>query len=577
MGPHYCKYICLYNVLFLMKNSVFVFVFVFVMASCSRVDDGMVRGGRAIDSIMDQAENTMDDDAAFADSLMRLIDPYSIKGANRKARYALLYTAAEYKNYQLLTSDSLIMEAVRYYSIRNNMDYRFLSYYYLGCAYIDMGQMMDASVALVQAEQMVDKIDNDYWKGLMYHRMGDIFTEYCNYIDAESYYTKAEFCFNRADKQLHRLYSLYEIGQSKYNKLEYKDADSIFQIVDTYALVLKDSTLCNNCFYNRLYCALNMNEIDSAIALYNSFESQNKKVEHFTGFLELMALYYNAIKDFEKSESYLESAWKRSLSKTDSIYLYYISAQLSKEKGDFEKSLEFYDKYTGIQNKELRDLLNKPIIGKQRDYYHAISELEAVRARNRVTILVFSALSFVLIVSFILLVNLNHRRKVQQEIRDYLSTIDDLTARESVNKSRISLLNGQVRDMLRQQFTHSDYLYTRYYEQIDDNKKAERLFRVVKTQIDQFTAPKSISRIDELLNKTFDGIMDKLSSSGLELKEKELMLLRFVLAGFSAKSIAAILDDTNVNITQRKKRLLDKIQNKAPNIMDELRNALNIK
>ena len=71
--------------------------------------------------------------------------------------------------------------------------------------------------------------------------------------------------------------------------------------------------------------------------------------------------------------------------------------------------------------------------------------------------------------------------------------------------------------------------------------------------------------------------MKKISSSGLDIKEKDLLLLRFALAGFSAKSIAALLDDTHQNINQRKKRMLDKIQIHDPNLMEELRIALDNK
>ena len=131
--------------------------------------------------------------------------------------------------------------------------------------------------------------------------------------------------------------------------------------------------------------------------------------------------------------------------------------------------------------------------------------------------------------------------------------------------------------MLRQQFNPSDYLYTRYYEQIDDNKKAERLYRVVRNQVEDFTNRKNIEHIDELLNETFDGIMSKVLSSGIDIKEKDLLLLRFALAGFSSKSIAALLGETHLNVNQRKKRLLDKIQIKDPKLMNELSIALNNK
>lgn len=545
------------------------------MTGCSHVNDGMIRGRKAINATLDVVEREMDDNAAYADSLVQFIDSHSIRNKEQRARYALLYTAAEYKNFQPLTSDSLIMEAVRYYSIRDNMDYRFLSYYYLGCAYLDMGQMTDASVAFAQAEQLVDRIDNDYWKGLLYSRLGYIFNESLDVSRAADYYAKSKHCFELAEKTVHIIYVMYEIVKNKMYMHDFKAADSITILVEDKSLAIGDSSLYKECLYNRLYCYLYLNEIDSATSLLNKYSLEVEDTVTKTGYLEMMAFYYNSVKNYAKSESYLNKVRDNILSETDSLYLYYYSSLLWESKGHYRESLDDFRNYTSLQIKSLRSLLNQPIAGAQRDYYRTLSELEAIKARNRVTMLVASIFISLLIISYIFLVSLSRKRKVQQEIRDYLSTIDDLTARESESQDKISSLNGQIREMLRQQFSPSDYLYTRYYEQIDDNKKAERLFRVVKGQIDQFTGPKSISRIDELLNKTFDGIMDKISSSGLDIKEKDLLLLRFVLAGFSAKSMAAILGDTHVNITQRKKRLLDKIQNMSPDMMKELRSALN--
>jgi hypothetical protein len=358
---------------------------------------------------------------------------------------------------------------------------------------------------------------------------------------------------------------------------DYKTADSIMQLIQKRSIELNDSSLFIESVYNRMTYAVYQNNLDSARLLFNDYISFLEPSPISPSYLELMSLYYCVIKDYLKSDSYLVNAWNLNLTSTDSIYLYYVSALVAEKEGKYNEALVSYKTYSDLHNNYLRTILNQPITGAQRDYYRTVSELEAMKARNKVTILVASIVICLLIIAYIVFINLNRKRKTQQEIRDYLSTIDELTARDSLNQGRISSLNSQVREMLRQQFEPSDYLYTRYYEQFDDNKKAERLFRVVKTQIDQFTAPKSISRIDDLLNSTFDGIMDKMSSAALELKEKELLLLRFVLAGFSAKSMAAILDDTHVNINQRKKRLLDKIQIKAPDLMAELRKILSLK
>ena len=556
---------------------VLILVMAMLLTGCSHVNDGMVRGRRAITALMDSVESIVDENASLADSLMQLIDSHSIYDRGQRARYALLSTQAQYKNYRLITTDSLIMEAVRYYSINKNLNYRFLSYYYLGCAYMDMERNTDASVALAQAERMVDQIDNDYWKGLLYSSLGLLFNRTDNFKLAEEYFIKSEECYSCAGKELHRIYALCHIGGVKKNQNEFDVADSIFRIVETEAQRVGDKPLYNDCVYNRFSCAVYMNKLDSATIMMKNYDLLNDQDNPVFGYLEVMALYYNHNKDYEKSGLYLEKARQCMITETDSIYWFYVSSLLAESQGKYKEALDFYRSYIYIQNASLSALLNQPVAIAQRDYYRTASELEAIKFRNKITMLVASIIILTLIVCSGLFYNRNKRLETQKRIGLYLSTIEELTTQVSVDQNKISNLNSQVREMFRQQFSSSDFLYTRYYEQIDDSKKAERLYRIVKNQIDDFTSHKNIDKIDELLNGTFDGVMDDLLSSGLDLKEKDLLLLRFVLAGFSAKSIATLLNDTHPNINQRKKRLLDKIAIVAPDLMEKLRNALNPK
>ena len=552
-----------------------ILILAFFSISFTRLDDGMVRGRRAVNALMDSVEFSMDDHPSYADSLIKRIDPNSIRNKRQKARYALLYTAAEYKNYQPFTTDSLIMEAVSYYSHSQDIDYRFLSYYYLGCVYIEMDRLKDASVALAQAERLVDRIDNDYWKGLLYGRLGVVFFDTYDYCRSKDYFSKAESCFKNAGKEYHRLYALYNLSRTLINIDEYNDADSLLRIVEQMATDYGDSALEYECVFTRLSCLLNMNESDSVRALINQKGIDVYELPGSFCYYGILALYYNQINNYAKAELYMNEAEHFIQTMTDSIYWSYYNYLLYKNNGQIEEAFEFFRELYTLQMKDLRSYLNEPILSAQYDDYRSVTELESVKARNKITILVASIIIIVLIVFFINIYNRNKKREFENQISDYISTINELTTQISINQDKIGNLNAKVREMLRQQFNPSDYLYTRYYEQIDDNKKAERLYRVVKSQLDGFKNQKNLCRIDELLDEAFDGIMKKITSSGIEIKEKDLLLLRFVLAGFSAKSIAALLDDTHQNINQRKKRMLDKIQANAPDLMDELRIALN--
>ena len=547
------------------------------LLSCNNSNDGMVRGNKAVSSILDSVEYIMDDDSHYADSLVRLIDPQSIKGKKLRARYALLYTATQYKEYQPFTSDSLIMEAVHYYSLSNNINYRFLSYYNQGCVYLEMGKITEASVAFAQAELLVDKIDNDHWKGLLYYHMGSILKESYYFNRANDYFHKASLFYEKADSKSHRIHALLMEADCESDMRHYEIADSIYMLIQQSAIINNYESHFNKSVYFRFVNYVLTNNIDSATVLLERYQSIIDSPNLFYFSPTVLAMYYNLKDDYYRSESYLNMGKNYIKTIGDSIYWFYCNYVMEEHKGNVQKALDYQNQSTSLQYDKFRNKLYVSVLGAQKDYLYKEVELEAVKKKNRKIIIVSAIVILTLTLTTLIIISLKRKRESESEKRDYLCAINDLTTMISVNQDKISKLNDKVREMLRQQFNPSDYLYTRYYEQIDDNKKAERLYRVVRNQVEDFTNRKNVEYIDNLLNETFDGIMSKVQSSGIDIKEKDLLLLRFVLAGFSSKSIAALLGETHLNVNQRKKRLLDKIQIKDPKLMSELSNALNNK
>lgn len=556
-----------------MKRIRFVLLFAALLlcAACFRLYEGGERRNHAIKALMDSAEVVMNDNPQKALEYMEIIDAKSLSSKSKKARYALLYTEAQYKNYIPIPSDSLIKVAVQYYSISRNTLNKFKSYYYLGAVYNDLMNYTDALLSLTKAEQLVDKIDDCYLRGLLYSQIGDLFNKAYEVNLSLNNYELAADNYECAGKELHWYYAQYDIASRLYNRRNYKVSDSIAKIVLDWAEEHNNDQLYLYSLRLSLSCSI-----------YLNYTNQNALIEDFKTLLEdsdyynnplcytVLVSYYNAIGDFDKAINYLNNAWRSCSSRSDSINLYYESSVLYENLGQPDKALYYHRRYTALQNDEVRTIINDSYLGIQKDYYQNMFQLESIRSRNRVTIIVSVIIIMIVILVFLWFIIRSRQREYDAKIDGYLQTIDELTACESKNKDQISSLNIKVREMLRKHFTQSDYLYTRFYEQIDDNKKAERLYKVVKTQMDTFTGSKNIDQLDGLLNETFDGIMNKLETQELELKEKEIMLIRFVLTGFSAKSIAALLNDTQQNINQRKKRLLDKIAQKSPVLMEEL-------
>lgn len=535
-----------------------------LIAECSRVDDGMVRGRKSINTILDEAEILLDVNPEMADSLMNIIDPSAIRGKEDKARYALFYTAAEYKNDHTAASDSLILLAVRFYSIGNNMDYRFLSNYYLGCVYMDLRRNSDAAVAFANAEQLSAQINNNYWKGLLYSRLGEIFSEDCDYHRAEDYYSKSIYCFERAGKEHHRLYEVLHLGQTKINNQEFRVADSILRIVESESVLIGDRKLIELCVKNRLSCQIYMDQPDSATILLDKYswvlDSSLKDVGDF----ELMAQYYNCVKDYLKSESFLKQAWYCKLSSSDTIYLYYLSSLLAQSKGEIEQALNYYRKYTSLQNDNLRIILSQPILAAQKEQYRIMAENELLKYRHTRSTLMLCVVIFMLILVIVLVTYHYKKKRMNEQLYDSLAVVEELSG-------KIEDLKNQVRVQFHERHDLSNRLYSMYFDSESQDKITKQQLNVtINSLIRDYTAPDSIRKLDKLLNESYDGIMERLIDPEIGLTDKELELFRYSIAGLSSKSVSVIIKESPQNIYQIKSRLLKKVRRNSEELWSRL-------
>ena len=109
------------------------------------------------------------------------------------------------------------------------------------------------------------------------------------------------------------------------NIQEFRKADSILRIVENGSAIIGDSALRVECMYNRLSCFVYLNELDSATYLIENFDLDKEESTISLGNMEIMAMYYNSVKDYVKSESLIERVWKYNLSEDDTVYLYYVA------------------------------------------------------------------------------------------------------------------------------------------------------------------------------------------------------------------------------------------------------------
>ncbi|MBQ8239496.1 MAG: hypothetical protein IJZ38_01450 [Bacteroides sp.] len=407
-----------------------------------------------------RAEAWMNEHPDSALNLLKGIEQPELQTREHHAHYALLYSQALDKNYIDLTSDSLINIAVDYYKDRDDVRAKFLSYYYQGRIYTNANNLTQATLAYMEAEQLVDELGDDFAAGLLYDQMGDIFQEYYDFSKALESYQYATTCYQKANKPLHKLYGM--LSQSGIYKSMNKDTDSfhILYNILVEAKEINQTSVIRSCLGDLIILCLKMNKHQEAISFYNNLIN-NYSIEQMTSSLYAnLSLLMAREKNMEKSQFYMNEAWKRAKNQSDSIHLYYISAQVEQLSSSYQKAFSDLEQSITLQNRSVRESLQQPILTTQMDFLRQKMELQKYKAQSEKQMRIIGVvLTILLAVAAVYAVSVyikRQREKYLKQIRKQVARIELLKDEKNGMEEEVRKLNqlllqgGELKDELMQ-------------------------------------------------------------------------------------------------------------------------------
>ena len=580
------------------KHTIAFLVFtLFIISGCNKASGGKVYTQRSVKELMDSAEQIMNDNPIQALNLLDSIDSSSIHNRSIQARYALLYSETQYKNYVDSMNDSLIMIAVRYYSISNNLVNRFRSYYLLGCIYYDLGLSSNAVVALSEAERLAENIDDYYRLGLLYTKLGVIYYNSFMFTRAVSYFEKSAQLHKQAGKESNSMYALYYIAICKLELEEYDECRSLLELIMNWSKLNSDNNLYYSCIQNMMACSLYDNNIEESNKVFDSFISDYGYPQDNAYLLTLFADFQLLHRNFVKAEDYVQQALRCSPNDNDSANILFTQSRIYKETGKTELALKCYEQSISIQNNNLRPLLQQSLMGTQKDYYHNVAELESIKSHRRAASIIVITLFSLLAITSLVLYHLYNKQKLINKITNSLAIISDLTEKERTNNLKINQLDNElknlyltneysnkqveglkekIRELFSNQYASVDKLYQDMirFQDVKNIDRATRFLKNVNAYFNEITSKSNQKKIDKIINETYNNLMVRLSDPCLEISEGDLTMIRLMLIGYSIKTISGLTKDSVYNVYQRRHRLLKKIQGFSEPLATELRKVL---
>ena len=571
-----------------------------------------------------QAETVMNEHPDSALNLLKGIAQPELQTKEHRARYALLYSQALDKNYIDVTNDSLINIAVDYYKNRNDVRAKFFSYYYLGRIYTNAKELPQAILAYTEAERLVDELGDDYAAGLLYTQMGDIYRNYYDFPKAlESYRLSTEY-YQKAGKPLHKLYGM--LSQSTIYKSMDRNTDSYHILYNTLveAKETNQTSVVRSCLGDLIMLCLDMDKQEEAVTFYKEM-AQNYSIERMTSsFYASLSLLMAREKNVEKSQQYMDKAWERARTSSDSIHLYYISSQVEQLSSSYQKAYSDLKQSITLQNSRVRAALQQPVLTAQKNFLH--QELEhqeyKLRMEKYVRLLGFTIL---LLVSIIIIAFLRkkfqkklkeqhflHEKKMEelqlealkreQSLRSY--TVE-LETKSSLSKQDIERLNQELeeskkhieearifRDQISQEMEslkidNRDALLRinktlkNHFKQIENTyqvlqtkyKHAENRDQAIKEYIQNTTAEfygskKADRNLEKLVNELYGGTMHKFRKEIKLPSEEHYRLVCLLLAGLSINFIATLTGETTNAIYKRRDKIREIIKTSSTSCKD---------
>ena len=543
------------------------------------------------------AHNTLNDIETFInerpDSALTILNSFDTSLLDHKsiwAHHSLLHAQAKDKCYIDETNDSLMTQVVNYYEGKRDKEKLFKAYYYLGRIQYNAGDYAESMLSYTKAEQLIDKIDDDFIKGLLYAQLGMLNQMYYDYTSSMDAYESAQTFYKNAGEIVHQYYIKLNIGQLYQELKQYGMSEKLLCEVMYWAYDNNYNLLCQEAleFLTTLYDETS--QTDKSNTLLNS-----QYIDICSTSLPIIQTQALSLaKNNDLSSIDLIDKCNLLIQYTeDTISNNYYRYRIYKELGYYKDALDNYEQMIHLQDSTTFSALQLPLQEVKNNYLQAENRYMQLKVKMHKNQKYFVIL--ILCISICCL-TLYFRRKIQKKHTEMLGYIEVATDLEKILMekcqevedisnsldaidSELKTSEGYISEMFYKQYELLNKLTSTYYETHVCNKDMEAIYKQVSLEIERLSSDKkSIRQLENFVNRYKGNIMTTIRTHLPNLNEMDYRLLCYLCAGFSAKAISIFTGDSTNNIYVKKSRIKDIIvELKDENVKREILEAITVR
>ena len=553
-----------------MKRLLFILVFALAFVSCNRHSEHWNTLSNVESYIVEHPDSAL--------IVLEQIDISELSSKEERAKHALLLSMALDKNYVDKTDFNVLQPAIDYYEDNGSATEKFQTYYLQGRIYQNQSNDTQAMIAYAQAKELLGGIDNHYLSGQLHTEIGNIYRSNYDYAKSLEAYQTAYDHYMAVGLESYAAYALLDIGLSYWNLEDNAKGIEYINEALQMALKLQDEYLEMVCYQNIVFLCDDIDAVGRCGSIVEALVNRYNIEKFGSGSLVAIASYYAEVEEYDRMAEYIGRAWSNTTNAKDSINVYLTQADILKRTGKPEEALQYFEAGVKLQNREVRSSLKQPIETTQKEYFQQQAEHNAYRLKKDrelyITLGIIALLALIVVAMYI-----RHRMlskdleiskymvlssELQSAIRDRedrLSAISEhISSQEEAHNTLVSDMHRQIAELFEKQYELLDKLSNTYYETQGVSKEKENIFKQVKSEIDKFATDKrAVAQLEKIVNTYKRNVIGLVRSEIPNISERDITLLCYIYAGFSAKSISIFIGETTSNILTRKSRLRSKI------------------
>ena len=455
------------------------------------------------------------------------MSPSSLKGRAERARYALLYSIALDKNYIDISSDSTIIQAVKWYEKSGDKNRLMLSYYYAGRVQYNAANYAGAVTYAQKAIDLAVPLNDGYYQGLSCWLTGDVYYANHNYLKALGYYDLAEESFRKSGNDRYAIFSKCESAKMFLALGDYHKCDSVLNVVNSL-LDNDDDALLSTYHSLKIRSLSHQGKDKEAIRSFECWKELQDKADPLAVYGET-ALSFAREGNKKNALECMEMAYLHASEEQMPLVSSYSGSILYFD-GEYKQAIDSLQKGYDYQNKVAYVQFANSIDDALSEFYKSESAMKEQKMKGELVLVsIIAAILILAALTYYLLKKKEYTRKLNSAKAD-IAFISQLNRDSLQNFAKYMQIRQNVLD---------DVIAG--YNTEKRSRKSGAVYDIVDDKIASLKGGgEGFKKLVKDLNTCFDGIVIKLKEHFPDLSKQDYHILVYYFGGFSQETVSTL-------------------------------------